>query len=188
MTMMSPPSFEPAPQPRPTNGLGIAGFVISLVGLLGGCLGAVVLCPLGLILSAIGMRREPRGLAIAGLILGIIGSAWLGVAALFFGGLTIGALSVARDAMVAVRIEKNISDFNTSQNRLPKDLQELAAKYPDTPTTTKSGAPIGYTVKTANSYTLTLPGKDGQLGTADDVNIESTVGSAATAAPATKSP
>lgn len=51
------------------NGLAIAGFVCSIVGLF------VLwpLCILGIIFSAIGLKSERKGLAIAGLIIGIIG-------------------------------------------------------------------------------------------------------------------
>lgn len=51
------------------NGLAIAGFVSSIVGLF------VLwpLCVLGIIFSAIGLKSERKGLAIAGLIIGIVG-------------------------------------------------------------------------------------------------------------------
>jgi hypothetical protein len=53
------------------NGFAIAGFVCSLVGLF------VLwpLCVLGIIFSAIGLKSDRRGLAIAGLIIGIVGVA-----------------------------------------------------------------------------------------------------------------
>lgn len=70
----------PAPYPQPpvnlapTNGLAIAGFTCSLVGL---CIGIAALP--GLILSAIALSKPGgRGLAIAGLVLGILGGClWL---------------------------------------------------------------------------------------------------------------
>ncbi len=64
------------PQPRPaaSNGLGVAGFVVSLVGLVT-CLW--IICPIGLILSFIAMFRRPRGMAIAGFIIGLLGSLWI---------------------------------------------------------------------------------------------------------------
>ena len=69
--------YSPYPPPvygPPAKGLGIAGFVLSLLGLL--CCGC--LPPLsfgGLIFSIIAMVKGNRsGLAIAGLILGILGS------------------------------------------------------------------------------------------------------------------
>ena len=60
--------FQPA-QPSKTNGMAIAGFVVALV-----CCG-----PLGIVFSAIGLNqinKNPsqggRGLAVAGLVIGII--------------------------------------------------------------------------------------------------------------------
>ncbi len=49
-----------------TNGFGLAGFIISLVSVLT----FFLLSPVGLILSIIGLRKAPRGLAIAGVVIG----------------------------------------------------------------------------------------------------------------------
>jgi len=56
-----------------SNTLGLAGFVTSLVGVTftGG-----LLCPVGLILSLFALRRQPRGFAVAGTVLGFFGSCW----------------------------------------------------------------------------------------------------------------
>jgi hypothetical protein len=60
-------------QSPPTNAFGLVGFILSLAGFVFGGL----LCPLGLIFSVIGMKREPKGFAIAGLVIGIIGTVFL---------------------------------------------------------------------------------------------------------------
>ena len=82
------PEQQAAPQPQPqtiyiqklaqpnqgSNGLGIAGFVVSL------CAAFLVWVPIlnfvlalvGLILSANGMKKQPKGLATAGLVISII--------------------------------------------------------------------------------------------------------------------
>lgn len=52
------------------NGLGIAGFVVSLLGFFT----CGLLCPIGLILSFIGLFKAPRGFAVAGTLLGFGGS------------------------------------------------------------------------------------------------------------------
>ena len=52
------------------NGLGTASFVCSIVGLFS----AGILSLVGLILGAIAMRREPKGLAIAGFVIGLVGT------------------------------------------------------------------------------------------------------------------
>jgi len=60
------------------NGLGIAGFICSLIGIVS----CGLLSPIGLVLSIVAMFREPRGFAIAGLVLGLIGSLWAAIVAL----------------------------------------------------------------------------------------------------------
>ena len=57
----------------PSNGLGVAGFVVSLISLF--CCGLT--SPVGLFLSLVALARPPRGFAFAGVILGGLGSAWL---------------------------------------------------------------------------------------------------------------
>lgn len=61
---------QPAP-PRQSNGLGTAGFVLALLGLIFCWVPLVdgVLWLLGFIFSLIAIFRVPRGLAIAGLVL-----------------------------------------------------------------------------------------------------------------------
>jgi hypothetical protein len=70
----SSPSPAGAPEESAATGsntLGLAGFVTSLVGFVvtGG-----ILCPIGLILSLVALRRAPRGFAIAGVVIGVVGS------------------------------------------------------------------------------------------------------------------
>ena len=80
-------------QTRQSNGIGTAGFVLAIIALFFGwvpVLGWIVWL-LGLILSFAGVFKEPRGLAIAGLVISLIGiillltvfSAILGGAGLF---------------------------------------------------------------------------------------------------------
>src|SRR4051812_164334 len=75
MTIPPQPGMPPwrnieyqTPSLQPTNPLAIAGFIVSLIGMLG-CL---ILGPVGMVISAFALRRKPRGFAIAGLILGIL--------------------------------------------------------------------------------------------------------------------
>ena len=56
--------------PQPANTLGLAGFITSVVGILFGGL----LCPVGLILSLVALGRPPRGFAVAGVVIGLLGS------------------------------------------------------------------------------------------------------------------
>lgn len=75
---------QPYHQPQPTvavqslreasNGIGTAGFVLSLLTFVLGWVPVLswILWVLGLIFSAIGMTKRPRGLAIAGFIISLI--------------------------------------------------------------------------------------------------------------------
>ncbi len=73
----NPNAHAARPRPR-SNGLGVAGFVTSLVGLLT----CGVLSPFGLMLSVPALVRGPRGFAMAGTVLGLIGTLWIaGIAA-----------------------------------------------------------------------------------------------------------
>lgn len=64
----------------PSNGLGTAGFIVSLI--------SFFLCgltsPLGLMMSLVALFFRPRGMAAAGVLLGALGSWWL-----FAGGMAI---------------------------------------------------------------------------------------------------
>ncbi|MFG6397134.1 MAG: hypothetical protein K1V89_07350 [Muribaculaceae bacterium] len=65
--------MHPLQQPQQGNGIGTAGFVLSIVGV---CFGFVpfvgVVCwILAIVFSAIGLGRRPRGLAIAGLVISV---------------------------------------------------------------------------------------------------------------------
>ena len=60
------------------NGLGVAGFVVALIGVILSWIPfinvfGVILCGVGLILSLIAVFKKPRGLAIAGLVISLIG-------------------------------------------------------------------------------------------------------------------
>ena len=69
--MSEPQQVHVVLEKKPSNGLGIAGFVVSLVGLV--CtLG--VLSPVGLLLSLLAVFKPPRGFAIAGVVVGVVGT------------------------------------------------------------------------------------------------------------------
>jgi len=101
----------PVAAPPPTNTLGVAGFVLALVGLVGFCVPfAALLAPVGLVLSIIGLRQEPRGLAIAGVVLGAIGSLWMLVAIVLLGLFTGAAIFVGPPSMDEIRASRAESE------------------------------------------------------------------------------
>lgn len=83
----------PPPAPRATNGLGTAGFILSLIGLLFFWVPIIdfILWLLGFIFSVVAVFKAPRGLAITGIVLsfinGIIMLAFMGAAILSFAAL-----------------------------------------------------------------------------------------------------
>lgn len=104
---------------RQSNSMGLAGFIISLVG----WVSCGVLCPIGLVLSLIGLRKQPRGFAVAGVILGGLGCIW-GIIALFFGGVALllgcgGVVcgGIAPQVVTHVRMTSSAKMSNASSTR-----------------------------------------------------------------------
>lgn len=66
--------IHPAP-PSQSNGVGIAGFVLALISVFLGWIPVLgwIMWFLGLLFSFIGIFKVPRGLAIAGLVISLIG-------------------------------------------------------------------------------------------------------------------
>ena len=60
---------HPRAERSQTNTAGLVGFIIALVSLVG-CGG--LLSPLSLIFSIVGMNKQPKGFAIAGLVLSLL--------------------------------------------------------------------------------------------------------------------
>lgn len=60
---------------RQTNGIGTAGFIIAIIAIFLGWIPIVgwLIWFVGLVLSFVGMFRKPKGLAIAGLVISLIG-------------------------------------------------------------------------------------------------------------------
>lgn len=157
----------------PSNGLGVAGFVISLVGFLGGCFGGALICPIGAILSGIALRRPPRGFAIAGFVIGLIGSLWLLVTVMFLGatGLVAGlAFNEIKDELRVHAVADAVEQYRRDTGFLPLTLDELITKYPGrvTPEFTEN---LGYRQTDVDRFVIIRPGPDKLLGTGDDVEF-----------------
>lgn len=164
------------PQDASTNGLGLAGFVISLLGI---CSGGA-LSPVGLLVSFVAIFRTPRRLAIAGLILGLLGTTWL-IIALTVVGVTVmaamltgliagqGALEATVDAW---RIESAISTALDETGVLPESVEALPDLDADA-LQDRWGRPYRITID-ADKHLLHVDsdGPDGVAGTDDDVAVE----------------
>lgn len=164
------------------NGLGLASFIVSLVGVLfcGG-----IICPIGVIMAIIAMSKPPKGFAIAGLVIGIIGSLWLvglvlllvlasigvavGIGAAIFGGiLGIPYFQVALDAQ---QIRERAGDYLAQNGAYPDSLDALTFTKQST-LEDPWGAAYRYELGAdQRSATLTSSGPDKQFDTGDDIVV-----------------
>jgi len=158
-----------------SNGLGVAGFIVSLLGFFS----CGILSPLGLLFSFIALFKRPRGFAIAGFILGLIGSVWIAVIvvivfAIF--GLSIAAVSSMGSGLFEVlmdtyRIQAAVALHYQNNGSVPLTLDGLGL---DADTLTDPwGNPYRYEIDMdGRHYSIATPGPDGAWGTDDDVILD----------------
>lgn len=134
-------------QQAASNGLGTAGFVLSLVGLLT----CGFLCPLGFLFGLLGMFKPPRGLAIAGTVIGALGSLWLAffgfalVAGLFgFGSAVNEAMKAGEKAAERQRQEMKLEEGieGAGQITLDPDTDDTGIMQQDAPTDSEAADPM----------------------------------------------
>lgn len=184
--MTQTPSHQPGAA-NETNGLGIAGFVISLVGL---CSGGV-LSPIGLIISIVAATRQPRALAVTGIVLGAIGSCGILLVLLFVPVLIAGILAAvglqAQGVNIAgalggpevqAKIEMRILTAKIQQHKeqhqgtLPSTLDVLPKPYEGV-LTDPWNRPYVYELKPDGSgFMLFSAGLDGVRDTTDDIHLD----------------
>lgn len=168
MSQIQPVGFQnmPPARPRPTNGLGLAGFIVSLVGFFLGC----VLCPVGLLLSLIALFKAPRGFAIAGVILGLIGSIIPALVLFFFGFAIITAISLGKPGFATIIAQQEARQridtlAAAAGNALPEDAEgdlAIGGKMDGW------GHPFRYRRLGATQFEIRSAGPDGILETSDD--------------------
>ena len=166
-----PHGVPPLPE-RAGNGLGIASFVCSLVGL---CV-LPILAPIGLGIGLNALRRPPRGLAVAGVTIGAIGTVgWtlmLGVIVLFIHqGMGGGSFAAGFEALDDTsEIEYEVDHYLAVNGYLPESLDELTLTQDYL--TDYWGNPYRY-LPDADSrrYKIFCDGRDGLPGTPDDLDV-----------------
>lgn len=165
-----PPYHQSYGQPAPTNGLGVAGFVVSLVGLVVTC---GLLCPLGLLLSLFGLFKRPRGFAIAGTIVGLVGTAFIALFFFLFAAALVARTNTAvmqeehaLTADVLAEAEQIIDIYQIDNGSLPEDIEgnKLLVDLVD-----GWGGSIRYDREDDRRYLVRSPGQDGEFDTDDDV-------------------
>lgn len=179
-----PPS-QPGPLPRPPggNGLGIAGFVTSLVGLLLLCTGwGWLLSIVGTILSAVAMRKRPRGLAIAGLVIGLVGCVWILIALVVLGGvMAIGLGGLAAVGVAQQRVEQHnaalvvaaAQAYQKDKGAAPPDVDALLkGQYLTTTPLDALGHELYLKAGPDGKIGVWSPGADKVNGTSDDREVE----------------
>lgn len=163
-----------------TNGLGIVGFVLAMVGLLGT---GGLLCPVGLIISLIAVGRQPRGFAVAGIVVGLIGSCGGIIVLLAFGASILALAGLVGMAVVLSEPEKvevttdmanmafAIKAYEDREGYLPASLDVLELR--PTLLTDPWGNAYRYllTGDDGPGFELVSAGADGSFGGLDDVKL-----------------
>ncbi len=167
------------PEPRRSNGLGIAGFVVSLVGIFS----CGLLSPVGLVLSFVALYRRPRGFAIAGVIIGAIGSICgvfsliMGFFSLLLGALGIGA-GVAAGApyidtgMRMAHVAEVVAAHRGADGTFPTDLSTLSELSTEE-REDHWGHPLRVVPGEPGKFEIISNGPDGIAGTRDDITTSS---------------
>jgi hypothetical protein len=161
---MSEP-LPPLPYERQTNSIGTAGFVVSLVGVLT----CGLLSPIGMILSLIGLGKEPKGLAIAGSIIGGLGSL------LFF----ITGLGILAGLFVALIPKGQVDETEAVLAMALRAIETRADETGELPSVDEGrdlisgledawGNPLRYDPG-QESFTVRSAGRDGVFDTVDDI-------------------
>ncbi|MEM1184614.1 MAG: DUF4190 domain-containing protein [Planctomycetota bacterium] len=152
-----------------TNTMGLIGFVLSIVGFFtGGCISLI-----GLVFCLIGLGKEPRGLAIAGLVISVVTLVgWIviiavfGVAAIAFAAAAVGLASLVSATAADFEVITGALDSRYAEAQAyPGTLDELDLA-PDV-VLNDSGVEYLYT-PLVTGYELRDIGFDGDVNTDDD--------------------
>ncbi|WDI42377.1 hypothetical protein [Bremerella sp. P1] len=159
----------------PSNVLGAWGFGISLFGLL---MTFGLLCPLGLLLSFFGLFSKKRGIAIAGTIIGGIGTT---IVAVGVGSIAMAASAVHHYQYEVPKIEQTREVLNTAcveiesyrqeNNKLPEGIEgnKLVLKFED-----GYGNAVRYEPEEDGRFAIRSAGLDGKFDTSDDQRMLNT--------------
>jgi hypothetical protein len=168
---------------NPTNGMAIAGFVCSLLGLL---TGGHLLSPVGLILSAVALGRPGnRALAGWGVALGILGLCGWAIALIVAGTvilgllaalLGIGLIALANPVKAEITADMAIMAAAIEEERdetgyLPADLATLGLDAAFLTDHWGNAYEYRLTDQNERGYELISAGEDRQIGTGDDITF-----------------
>jgi hypothetical protein len=166
--------------PARSNGLGIAGFIVSLVGLVLTC---GVLCPIGLLLSLIALFRPPRGFAVAGFVIGLIGTLIPVVILLFYGFVAVTCVTSGFGAFKPMlETFEKMQKLRPAVEGLPAPAGEVAEDVAGEAVVGGEndgwGHPMRYRKLGGTQYEIRSAGADGAMDTRDDITQQFTLGEA----------
>jgi hypothetical protein len=117
---------------RESNGLGVAGFFIALIGLF---IPTGIVALLGLLISLAALGRPPRGFAAMGVVIGLIGTVlWLVITGLVLvGGLAAGAIALLAAAAMFIVTQPEIIEVTSDMINLTIAAVEYEEKNGDLP-------------------------------------------------------
>ena len=151
----------------PKNTLGLVGFIL-----------AFCVSPLGLILSAVALMKPPRGFAIGGVIVGLLGTVgWAIVAVTVMAGgeFIMEAIKVSTEVQQDYMVISSAVEGAMADGAYPADLAGLTLDA--AATTDPWGTAYEYVVTDDGAgWSLTSAGKDMVMGTADDFTLTNTMG------------
>ena len=167
----------------PSNAIGMAGFVMSLVSLLT----CGILFPLSAVFSFIGVFYKPKGFAVAGLIISGVACMVLVLAWISFLGTMIMGVAGVSAAVSQVKIaaelttaKNSVRSFYEANDRLPNQ-KEYASLFSSSEASMLEA--IRFEKLSETSAMFTHFGNDEEFGTFDDSEIDAEFASAATDEP-----
>ncbi len=150
------------------NRLGKAGFWTSLLGLFT----CGLLSPIGLLMSFLALSRKPRGAAISGLVIGLIGTLWIGFVVTLVGAQAMNAAAVEETARkeltraAMTEAEAVIEQHRADVGRLPEGIagNKMVLQYVDA----WKGA-LRYDLYDDGDYVIRSAGPDQKFDNGDDL-------------------
>ncbi len=172
---ISTPTTE-TPTPSGSNTCGVIGMILSIIGV---CLCGLWLFTIpGLIISLIGLRKEPKTAAITGSVLGGIGILEFLILGPLFLAIFLPAVARAQGAARITKTNSNIrfvhtaSDmYHADHSQYPNSFDDLQDGYYIDRQSTKDAwdNPLKFEGGGKSSPVITSAGRDGEFGTDDDL-------------------
>ncbi len=160
---------EPMPgEGRPqSNVLGIVGFVL-----------AFCVSPIGLLVSLFALTRPPRGFAIAGVVVGLLGTIVWGVLGAGIGYVLTQPIVKIQNEVVTdyMAVDQEVEAFRSANDRLPASLDEVTALNAEQRTDPWGNPYVLEPAASGDAWSLRVTGPDGQAGTGDDLVLDGGLG------------